>query len=61
MVYYRMFRKTIFNNVLYDNIVDVIICVSIGIIYYYIEPKITKRLEFLMKKLIKNQINLIIS
>ena len=53
MVYYRMFRKTIFNNILYDNIVDVIICVSIGIIYYYIEPKITKRLEFLMKKLIK--------
>lgn len=45
-----MFRKTIFNNVLYDNIVDVIICVSIGIIYYYIEPKITKRLEFLIKK-----------
>lgn len=48
-----MFRKTIFNNVLYDNIVDVIICVSIRIIYYYIEPKITKRLEILMKKLIK--------
>ena len=52
MVYYRMFRKTIFNNV-YDNVVDVIICTSIGIIYYYIEPKITKKLEFLIKKLIK--------
>ncbi|WP_022818990.1 acyltransferase family protein [Fusobacterium russii] len=56
MAYYRIFRKNIFNN-RYDSVVDILICVSIGILYYYIEPQVTKNLNFLVKKLTKKFAN----
>lgn len=52
MVYYRMFKQNIFNNS-YDSLIDVIICVSIGIVYYYLEPEITKKITYFINKLIK--------
>ena len=52
MLYFGMLRIVIFNNGL-DYILDLAICVSIGIMYYYIEPKITKNLDFFMNKLVK--------
>ena len=55
MIYYGMLRINSFNKGIYY-IVHIFICLSVGIIFYYIEPKITERLILFIKKIFRKEI-----
>lgn len=48
MVYFGILKFKLYNNEL-DYFIDLFICIGIGILYFFIEPKITNLLSFLVK------------
>ena len=48
MVYFGILKFKLYNNEL-DYFIDLFICIGMGILYFFIEPKITNLLSFLVK------------
>lgn len=56
MVYFGMLRIHLYDKGFYY-IMHILICIGVGITFYYIEPKITKKLELFIKRFVIEKLN----